>query len=751
MFRMLEFELHHLGWFAFEQLCRTICREVWRQPVEAYTRGPDGGRDGAFYGPWIDGLSKSPAVLQCKHTTSPVSHLSLADIRPELNKAARHAAAGRGDVYILMTNAKMTAESAAEIENALRATGVTKVIVLGYQAICELLTEQKTLRALVPRLYGLGDLTEILDERAYAQAEAILAMMHDHLARLVPVEAHRAAHRALREHRFALLIGRPGSGKSSIAASLAIGAMDLYDSRPVKLSRIEDFQDRWNPREPNQFFWLDDGFGATQYEYQSANAWNRATNQVAAALRTGARLIVTSRDYVYAAAKDDLKISAFPLLDEASVVIEVESFTQVEREQILYNHLKLGRQDRDVLEKIHLDDLEAVARDESFLPELARRFGDPFFTRNVHVRSRDSLLDFFRRPTPFLREVLQSMDGPSRAALGLVHLRGGRLPSPYQNAPGDADFLQRVGEHLGDALGALPALDGSLLRLVSAGGDRWWQFQHPTFTDAYQLWLANQPELLAEYVASAKIDDLVRTVSCGDVGIEGSLVVPRSLYGKVASRFIESRPARGWYELSDWKRAVYSFLLRRCDREALRTIVLLMPTIVDEAFDIGLFLSAFTTERDLARLLLDEGLAAEAHRTKLVDRVIGYAEEGLDGSFLVDGEWLEFFSDDDLEELDQRVLQSLDGLVDSIDEGLRHAEGDISTVRSSLEGYEARYSENPHVVAARAVLDRFNNYEPDEDEIEAWRHEEAEEAEHSPPAQPPDRRRSIFEDLADGY
>src|SRR3546814_13205122 len=83
-----------------------------------------------------------------------------------------------------------------------------------YEAICELLTEHKALRALVPRLYGLGDLTEILDDRAYEQAEAILAMMHDQLARLVPVEAHRTAHRALREPRFALLLGEAGSGTS---------------------------------------------------------------------------------------------------------------------------------------------------------------------------------------------------------------------------------------------------------------------------------------------------------------------------------------------------------------------------------------------------------------------------------------------------------------------------------------------------------------------------------------------------------
>lgn len=44
-------DLHQLGWFAFEQLSRTICREVYGQPVEAYSHGPDGGVDGALLGP----------------------------------------------------------------------------------------------------------------------------------------------------------------------------------------------------------------------------------------------------------------------------------------------------------------------------------------------------------------------------------------------------------------------------------------------------------------------------------------------------------------------------------------------------------------------------------------------------------------------------------------------------------------------------------------------------------------------------
>ena len=60
-------------------------------------------------------------------------------------------------------------------------------------------------------------------------------------------------------------------------------------------------------------------------------------------LRKGAKILVTSRDYIYNRARKDLKESAFPLLKESQVVIDVQDLTTEEKRQILYNHLKLGK------------------------------------------------------------------------------------------------------------------------------------------------------------------------------------------------------------------------------------------------------------------------------------------------------------------------------------------------------------------------------------------------------------------------
>ena len=66
---------------------------------------------------------------------------------------------------------------------------------------------------MVPRIYGLGDLSQILDDRAYRQAKALLASLRDDLSKVVITSAYRRAVEALDQHGFVLLIGELAAGR----------------------------------------------------------------------------------------------------------------------------------------------------------------------------------------------------------------------------------------------------------------------------------------------------------------------------------------------------------------------------------------------------------------------------------------------------------------------------------------------------------------------------------------------------------
>ncbi|MDE2107536.1 MAG: hypothetical protein KGL39_60645, partial [Patescibacteria group bacterium] len=373
------YDLHRLGWNSFQQLCQTICREVLGQTVESYLDSNDAGKDGAFSGTWTPmpgEVYSGHFVIQCKFTADAGHNLSPSDIKDEVEKVRRLVAAGQCDIYVLMTNAGVSGTQTAKIKTLLAESGVKQVLVFGSTWINQQIREKKSLRMQVPRMYGLGDLSQILDGRAYAQARAVLDSMREDLAKVVITASYGKAVKALDTHGFVLLIGEPAAGKTTIASMLAMAAADKWGSSVLKLNDPAKVEERWNPEEPSQFFWVDDAFGIMQYESSLAHSWNRILPQVRTMLRQGAKIVMTSRDYIYKGARCDLKAGAFPLFNESQVVIDVHNLTGQEKQQILYNHLKLGGQSLAFRAEIK-GHLPSVAAHPRFIPEIARRLADP--------------------------------------------------------------------------------------------------------------------------------------------------------------------------------------------------------------------------------------------------------------------------------------------------------------------------------------------------------------------------------------
>ena len=528
----VSFDLHSLGWKAFQDLCLAIAEEVLKRPVEAFLASHDGGRDGAFIGSWSGDPASSEAgksTIQCKFTSKRDAKLGLPEIKDELEKAGRLAARGLADDYVLLTNYFVSGEASATIAAAFQGVGVKRCLVLGADWITRKIQSSARLRVMVPRVYGLGDLSQILDERAYAQSRSILSMLGDDLACFVITDAHRKSVRALLDHQFVLLLGDPASGKSTIAASLALGALDHWGCPTIRISSPEEVARHWNPHEERQFFWIDDAFGATQYQRHSTDAWNRQLPLMNTALKKGTRFLLTSRTYIWRAAHRDLKTSSFPLFDRSQVIIDVQGLKKEEKAQILYNHIKFGDQSQEFRRDVK-PFLADLAADSHFLPETARRLGSKFFTSNL-VLSGHGILDFARRPVAFLKEVLRNLDEPTAAAVALVFMHGGSVPSPVEADHRTNIVAELLGVTTAQMRAALEALQGSLMLLIDGPDGLHWTFKHPTIGDAYAALVADSPELTEIYLRGAKREKLLREVVCSGVTIEGAFVqVPRKLY-----------------------------------------------------------------------------------------------------------------------------------------------------------------------------------------------------------------------------
>ncbi|TFF36189.1 nSTAND3 domain-containing NTPase [Mucilaginibacter psychrotolerans] len=656
---IIDFQLHKLGWSSFQSLCHSICKEVFKQPIERYLDSKDGGRDGAFTGIWKEPSGKEIRgryVIQSKFTSKVNEKLTVADLKDEYEKVKRLAKDGRCDFYLIMTNAEISGIAAEDIEDYFKAAGAKEVICHGSNWINEQLTENKRLRMLVPRVYGLGDLSEIFDERAFKQAESLLASMKDDLAKVVLTDAYYRAADAIDQEGFVLLIGEPAAGKTTIASMLAVGAIDQWKAHTIKVAKPDLLLKHWNPDGEARLFWIDDAFGAMQYESGLVQSWNSILSEVKAMVKSGVKIVMTSRDYIYDRARNDLKESAFPLFKESRVVIDVHNLSLKEKQQILYNHLKLGKQQPEFITEIkpHLD---LIANHERFIPETARRLSDPAFTKDL-ILHPITIENFVIGQEQFLIDTLVGLDVDSKAALALVYMSNGRLASPISLNESEKEIIERIGSNTAQCLIALQSMAGSFVQHITSEDDADWQFKHPTVGDAFAKVIAKTPELLGVYVQGSSLSKMMSQVTMGDLKVEKALIIPKVVYPIVLERLKMYETDDSYKE--DWtrkyygKRNLFNFLARRCSKEFLKQFFTVRRDLLNEVSMPGLYLS-ISPHIALAIRLHSFGLLPEEIRLELLQRVMKYAVAGEDVYIFENKQFQGMFTDDELSEIKNRV------------------------------------------------------------------------------------------------
>lgn len=689
----VNYELHSLGWKAFQNLCVTVVSEIWGQTVQSFFDSHDGGRDGAFQGIWNsenDETFSGNFTVQCKFTSKPSEQIKLADLKDEIVKARRLASQGLADNYFLFSNARLTGTNEENIRHSFESIpGLKKFQAYGVDWMSQRIRESSRLRMLVPRVYGLGDLSQIMDERAYSQAVEILGALGDDLSKFVITNAFQSSAKALKEHGFVLLLGEPACGKSTIAASLAVGALDIWGSSTIKICSPEDFTKHWNPKEPKQLFWVDDAFGATQVDWAKTFAWNSAFPHIQAAIKKGAKVIFTSRDYIYKKSRESLKETALPLIRESQVVINVQDITINERQQILYNHIKLGDQSPKFKTKIK-PFLASVAEHTKFSPETARRLGSPLFTKSLLI-SKLTVDDFVAYPMDFLIEIIRTLDIHSRAALALIFMRGGALPSPVEISPNEEKAITLMMSSSGHVRSAFSPLDGSLLLKTVENGVYMWRYKHPTIRDAFASLVAEDSELMDIYLVGSPMDKIFSEIACGDLGIEGvKVVIPSSKYGFLINR-IKKYDTSQWYN----KLALIRFLTYKCDKNFLEKFLNEFPQFVN-----GLHIQSYlyvSSDIDLLVKLYQYKLLSEDDRKSAVLSIKKLAVETPDSGFtsksvrkLITNE--EF--DDILECVRIELLENLENVVEEWKESFEpdnDPEEHFDELKSSLSTFRTEF------------------------------------------------------------
>lgn len=613
-----NFSLHQLGWQAFQDLCVAIVEEQVTQSVQTFLPTNDAGRDGAFRGTW-DSNYLGQSTIQCKFTSKPDERLSLSMLTDELPKAERLARMGLADEYIIITNHTITGSSELRIKKEFESVGVGCCRVFHRDWVLNKIRNSPRLRMMMPRLYGIVDLSMVLDERAYRQAQLVLSQMGESLQKLVVTDAHRKSVRAISEHNLVLLLGSPATGKSTIGASLALGASDTWNALTIKSTSPEHLEKHLDPN-GGQFFWIDDAWGSTQYQSDRTEKWNQVFPLMQGAMRHGTRFLITSRDYIWAQAKLDLKLHALPVLQKSQVIIDVRELSTNERARILYNHLKLGDQNARFRKAVK-GFLPEISKLKAFLPESARRLGNSIFTDEL-VLKIENVKDFFNNPKEFLGQIINNLSPECRAAISLVFSNGGVLRSPVAINDFEASTIA-FGVRAAEIRLSLESLNGSLLNLAQDEDGSYWTYHHPTVSDAFALYLSTSPELIEIYLNGAKVEFLASEVVCAGINIKGAKVIVPTVMHEILAGRLKGLP----------EHKLKNFLSYRSNKKFTKVMLRVRPDLLER---VPIFLVPLKEDSDayFFSIIHSQGQLPEGLRVSLVDELRNALINKADDSFI---------------------------------------------------------------------------------------------------------------------
>lgn len=667
-----KYNLHSLGWKAFETLSGNVMQHILGVTYTPFSEGKDAGRDGYFEG-LAGGISINDSIVsgkiafQCKHSSKSNGSLSLSVVKSEFPKVKRLVEEFGIEHYIILTNRKLTAGNDETIRSFFTGiNGLKSCVILGEEWFDLTIDSHPILRKLVPRLYGIGDLSEILDERVYKQSREVLLELKSTVSTFVCTEAYQRALMAVTEKRFVVLLGPPAVGKSAIAANICMSSIAEGDSRETLiLENPGQFKKHWNPDHPQKVYWFDDVFGATTLDGAALDEWQSTFLKLRTAIKMGTTVIFTSRDYIFNEAKEKIKESAFPLVFDSQVIINVDDLKKHEKEQMLYNHIKGGDLNKDTktLLKPHLSHVVGL---DSFTPELARRLGNKTFHNNMKI-NRQSIINFFEKPSNFFKGVISNLDETKQAALVLILLHGNALRSPVRQHYLLDCFKDSYNVSLAQIKAALEFMEGSLVKSSAVTNNRTWSLYHPSMIDSLQMILSTKPEMIEMFIVGADLHTLLRDTTC-ITGKNHKIFLSPDLWEIFAER------VRGDVYGNEY--AIARYMNSETTGEFLLWFNQAYKETMEELLDPQFYELEGSEEFELASRMIDLGILGDEKRQEIVEQICEMAIDNFEIMTVNEGFYPEILGEEGIEPIIKEVIKK----------GPRYFRNEFDNMKDNIDG-----------------------------------------------------------------
>jgi Restriction endonuclease len=329
----------NLSDYDFEALSRDLLQQALKIQLESFTKGRDQGIDlRALSSP--SRARQGPIIVQCKHFAGSRFSALRSSLKKEITKISELKAPPRR--YIVTTTLGLTPANKATLVSDLAPYLRTEADIFGQSDIENLLGQYPDVETRHFKLWlANGDRLAALNNasivnRSDITRESLLAKSK----LFVPHKRLEDARKLLRENHVCVISGPAGVGKTTLAQMLIIEYLTEQFTFYDVSSDIEEAE-RALTHSGRQIFLYDDFLGRTNFVASMPKNEDKRLVELLRHISTAdnKRIVLTTREYILRASQRRYDRLDDPAIETAKLVIEMDSYSRLQRAQILYNHL----------------------------------------------------------------------------------------------------------------------------------------------------------------------------------------------------------------------------------------------------------------------------------------------------------------------------------------------------------------------------------------------------------------------------
>jgi len=417
-----DYDFHQLSPYDLEILARDLLQAHWGITLESFKTGRDGGVDLRH----ASGPDKT--IVQVKHYLRTGLNGLLRELKAEAVKVRRL----QPRRYVLLTSIPLSPANKDEIVAVIGADVLSPADVLGAEDLNNLLGQHPDIEGRHFKLWlaSRAILDRVIHNAAVTRSEFKAKQVYEQAKRYVASGAYPAALKMLTEERVAIIAGPPGVGKTTLADFLLYAHLEKGYQAVLIQRDIREGEQLFQAGK-RQVFYFDDFMGATFAGDRPTSVNDRALLNFIAMVRATptARLILTTREHVYAQALDRSERLRQAGLGDLRVLLTMPSYSRMQRARILYNHLYFSDLPDAYREELLRDDFYLrIVKHEKFNPRLIEWLSSYRRLRAIPVeRYRTFVENLLRDPSEIWRHAYeQEITEGGRSILLALRSLGGK-------------------------------------------------------------------------------------------------------------------------------------------------------------------------------------------------------------------------------------------------------------------------------------------------------------------------------------